>query len=330
MKILILGGTYFIGRHIALELASAGHHITLLNRGTRESQHPALHADRNDPRALRAALAGHSFDVVIDTSCYDATQALIAESALAGRYGRWIFLSTASVYSDRAARPLSESSPAHGSMSFGSYGTKKADAERVLTELCGGRLDVLRAAYVYGPGNNLARETFIWARLLAGEDIYVPGDGAQRVSFIHVDDLARAFRAVVERPADGARIYNVAHPQWATLREWVLCLARQAGVTATLQSVPMERLGIDARQFFPFRDLDLSLDVSRIVSELQFTAHFDLDQGLHHTFASYEREELVQMLRSSSVEIEIGAVLGSNPPAADPALSTSPRPPSAS
>ncbi len=330
MQILILGGTYFIGRHIALELESAGHTITLLNRGTRRTPHATLCADRNDPQEVRAALRGRSFDVVIDTSCYDAMQAVIAEGALSGRYGRWLFLSTASVYGDRAPRPLSERSPPEGSASFGSYGVKKADAERVLTELCGRGLDVLRSAYVYGPGNNLARETFIWARLLAGEEIYVPGDGAERVSFIHVADLARAVRTLVERPTDSARVYNVAHPQRVTLREWVLSLARQAGVSAALQSVPTERLGIDARQFFPFRDLDLSLDVSRIASELQFTAEYDLDAGLRHTFASYGREELVQMLRSSSVEIEIGAVLGTSSPPNGIALSTSPRRPSVS
>ncbi len=104
MKILILGGTYFIGRHIAGHLLQCGHDVMLLNRGTRISMLPTLCVDRNDPPAMRAALAGREYDVVIDTSCYDATQALIAEGALSGRYQRWMFLSSAAPYRAIGAR----------------------------------------------------------------------------------------------------------------------------------------------------------------------------------------------------------------------------------
>ncbi len=309
MKILILGGTYFIGRHIAHHLVQCGHEVTLLNRGTRAATLPTLHVDRNDPPAMRAALAGKSFDVVIDTSCYDVTQALIAEGALTHRYKHWMFLSSAAVYGDHAPRPLSERSSIAASASFGSYATHKIEAERVLAELCGARLTILRPAYVYGPGNNLARETFIWARLLCNEDIYLPGDGATRVSFIHAHDLARAVHTLIDANPPRARTFNLAHPAPVSLRDWVLSLAKQADVVAQLHSVPMQTVGFDARQFFPFRDLDLSLDVSLLRSETGFEPMYDLEAGLADTFASYERDTLAMMLRSSSVELELGAAL---------------------
>lgn len=310
MNVLILGGTYFIGRHLALHLVERGHDVTLLNRGTLAATLPTLHVDRNDPVGMRKALAGRSFDLVIDTSCYDATQALIAEGALSGRYRHWLFLSSAAVYSDHAPRPLTESSPAQGSAAFGAYGKRKLDAERVLTEICGSRLTILRSAYVYGPGNNLARETFIWARLLSGEVIYLPGDGSARVSFIHIQDLALAVDALVERSDPIAGTFNLAHPQAVSLREWVMSLARQARVTVELHPVPTERVGIDAREFFPFRNLELVLDATRLSDATCFQPLYDLERGLRETFVSYEREDLMQRLRSSSVEIELGAVLG--------------------
>jgi len=310
MNVLILGGTYFIGRHLALHLVEQGHDVTLLNRGTLTATLPTLHVDRNEPRGMRQALAGRSFDLVIDTSCYDATQALIAEGALSGRYRHWVFLSSAAVYSDHAPRPLSERSPTQGSTAFGSYGKRKIEAERLLTEMCGSRLTILRSAYVYGPGNNLDRETFIWARLLSGEVIYLPGDGSARVSFIHVHDLARAVEALANRSDPIIGTFNVAHPQAVTLREWVECLAREANVTAELRSVATNRVAIDAREFFPFRDLDQALDVTQLTDATGFQPIYDLAPGLRQTFASYERDELVQRLRSSSVEIELGAALG--------------------
>ncbi len=328
MKILILGGTYFIGRHLASHLVDGGHEVTLLNRGTRPGTLPTIEVDRNDPPAMRAALAGRCFDLVVDTSCYDATQALIAESALTGRYQRWMFLSSAAVYGDQALRPLVERSAQGGSDSFGSYAKRKVEAENVLTELCADRLTILRPAYVYGPGNNLARETFIWARLLCGEDIYLPGEGKTRVSFIHVHDLARAVQSLIETHRLTTRIFNIAHPDHVSLRDWVLSLAKQADVVARLHEVPMNELGIDARQFFPFRDLDLRLDVSRMHDETGFTAQFDLATGLADTFASYERDGLAKMLRSSSVDLELDAALSGT--GDDPALSTSPRLSSAS
>lgn len=309
MKILLLGGTYFIGRHLARHLVSCGHDVTLLNRGTRASSHPTLVVDRNDPRTMRSILANLTFDAVIDTSCYDATQALIAEGALAGRYGQWMFLSSAAVYGDQAARPLHEGSATTGSLSFGSYGRRKLEAERVLTESCGARLTILRPAYVYGPGNNLARETFIWARLLCGEDIYLPGEGDTHVSFIHVQDLARAVHDLLLATPSGARAFNLAHHEKVSFRDWVLCLAKQAGVEARLHPVPTQEVRIDARQFFPFRDLELSLDVSHLQTEAGFYPMFDLDAGLADTYNSYEREGLARMLRSSSVEIELDAAL---------------------
>jgi nucleoside-diphosphate-sugar epimerase len=308
-RILLLGGSYFIGRHIAHDLLRRGFEVCALNRGTREN--PGVHtlvADRNDPVAMRRRLGGLRFDVVVDTSCYDGTQALIAEAALAGRYGRWIHLSAASVYADTAPRPLVEGVEETGSLAFGAYAQKKLAAERLLTEACGERLVSLRPAYVYGPGNNLAREREVWSRLLNEEPIYLPEQGEAKVSFIHVHDLAEVVAACIQSDTVCGQAYNVAHPEWVTLRQWVDVLAQQAEVSAQIQNVP-RALAIDARQYFPFRDLDLTLDVQRIQRDLAVRPRYDVHEGLAHTFRSYERGELAGEQRRSSVEIELSTAL---------------------
>jgi 2'-hydroxyisoflavone reductase len=305
----VLGGSYFVGRHIAMEFHAHGHEVVLLNRGTREMPLPCLKVDRNDMFALRATLEGQRFDVVVDTSCYDSGQAFLAVQALAGRYGRWMFVSTAAVYDDQAPRPLVESAPAEGSEAWGDYGGSKARAEMLLRELCGAKLTIVRPGYVYGPYNSLARETFVWSRVLRGRPVFVPGDGRVQASFIHARDLAVIVRELSGRELARGASYNVAHPEAVSLRRWVELVAEAAGVRARVVGVPAS-LRVPARDFFPFREQELTLDVSRLRADTGLVADTSLRAGLASTYATYSRGALESMARESSVDLELSLALG--------------------
>jgi nucleoside-diphosphate-sugar epimerase len=305
----VLGGSYFVGRHIAMEFHAHGHEVVLLNRGTREMPLPGLKVDRNDMFALRAALEGRRFDVVVDTSCYDSGQAFLAVQALAGRYGRWMFVSTAAVYDDQAPRPLVETAAAEGSDAWGDYGGSKARAEMLLRELCGAKLTIVRPGYVYGPYNSLARETFVWSRALRGRPVFVPGDGSARASFVHARDLAVIVRELAGREVARGASYNVAHPETVSLRRWVEVVAEAAGVRARVVGVPAS-LRVPARDFFPFRDQELTLDVSRLQADTGLVADTSLRAGLTATYATYSRGALESMARESSVDLELSLALG--------------------
>jgi nucleoside-diphosphate-sugar epimerase len=310
-SILILGGSYFIGRHVARELAGHGHQVTLLNRGTRNVDRlPVLQADRNDPAQMRQVLAGLRFDVVIDTSCYEPAQAVIAESALSGRYARWLFLSTAAVYADDAPRPLAPTSRLAGLSAFGDLGRKKLGAERLLLEACGPRATVIRPAYVYGPDNSLARETALWSRMLTGRPVFLPGDGATRATFSYVLDVAQAIRHIVEADVFAGQAYNIGHPEPVTLCRLVETLASAANLFACIHRVPEGTLGLDARQYFPYRALDLSLDVSDLARDVALPEPTSLLAGLSATYQHYGAEALKASQRSSSVELELSVALG--------------------
>jgi 2'-hydroxyisoflavone reductase len=304
MRVLVLGGSYFVGRHIAMEFHAHGHDVVLLNRGTREMPLPGLKVDRNDMFALRAALEGQRFDVVVDTSCYDSGQAFLAVQALAGRYGRWVFVSTGAVYDDEEPRPLAETAPANGSDIWGDYGASKARAEALLRELCGQKLTIVRPGYVYGPYNSLARETFVWSRVLRGRPVFVPGDGSTEVSFVHAADLAALVRELAGRDVARGATYNIAHPEPVSFARWVEVVAEAAGVHARLIGVPSS-LRVPARDFFPFRDQELSLDVSRLLTDTGLVPSTDLATGLASTYATYSRAALESMARESSVDLEL-------------------------
>src|SRR5262245_25347736 len=112
--VLIIGGTRNLGHFLTLQLLEAGHQVTLLNRGQTldelPAQLPRLRADRTDPAQLSQALAGRSFDVVVDMTLYTGKEAETIVSLLAGRAAQYIFISTGQVYLVRTGveRPFRE------------------------------------------------------------------------------------------------------------------------------------------------------------------------------------------------------------------------------
>ncbi|GAA1987660.1 NAD-dependent epimerase/dehydratase family protein [Kitasatospora viridis] len=269
MKVLVLGGTRFIGRAVVDALVD-DHRVTVLNRGTRPPADPRvaqLRADRNEPAQVAAALrgSGGGFEAVVDVSGLEAGQVRGVLDALPpGAAPRYVFVSSAAVYRrPPGAGPAREDEPAPGDPVWGEYGTDKAACERLLAERCAGPLTVLRPPYVYGPRNTEQREQFLWARMLAGRPVFVPGAGESRVQFCHAEDLARTVRAACTGEL-AAGTYNVGEGRDHSFLEYLDLLATVAGVTPDLVPAPDQQ--VPAREYFPFRRLDLTLDTARLTA----------------------------------------------------------------
>ena len=112
MKVLILGGTQFIGRHLAETLVSFGHAVSILNRGKTPDELPAqverLRGDRDHGAAGLASLTGRVWDVCVDVSGYTPRQVRPSAEHLRQRVGRYVFVSAVSVYGDPVQRPVLE------------------------------------------------------------------------------------------------------------------------------------------------------------------------------------------------------------------------------
>lgn len=194
LNILVLGGTRFFGKTLVEQLGSAGHAVTVLSRGKLPPPAGAAHlvADRADPSALAAALAGRTFDVVIDNAAMNAAHVGAALDALGERTGHYVLTSTAAVYGDFAhgriwresdlgldladlERPLPGGDP---------YTIGKRAAEAVLWrgERSKVPFTVVRPGYVVGPHDHLQRMQFFLRRLHDGGPMLVPSGGpdAQR------------------------------------------------------------------------------------------------------------------------------------------------------
>jgi len=200
MKLLILGGTQFLGRHLVEAALAAGHELTLFNRGqTGAALFSQLETRRGDRRQDLSALAQGKWDAVLDCCGYLPSEVERSAALLRGRVGRYVFISSVSAYASFAA-PNREDSPL-GVLSDpltevvdgSTYGPLKAACEqRVLAHFSDQAL-LIRPGLVVGPHDPTQRFTYWPARLAGavdGEPVLVPGRPDDGLQFIDARDLA--------------------------------------------------------------------------------------------------------------------------------------------
>ncbi|WP_162561438.1 hypothetical protein [Methylobacterium terrae] len=158
MRLLVLGGTQFLGRAITTHAVGLGNAVTCAARGVSRSPPPGTRfvtVDRDRPDGL-AALKGDTFDAAVDVS-RAPSQVRRALAALDGRIGHWTFVSTTSVYADtRTPGQRADTAPLLAPADGGPYGAAKAACERAF----GGSALIARAGLIVGPGDPTGR--FIW------------------------------------------------------------------------------------------------------------------------------------------------------------------------
>lgn len=298
-QVLVIGGSGFVGSALIPRLRAGGFRVCLLNRGSRPVPGTTqLVADRDDPAQLSdAAHALTSLHAVIDTSAYTRRQCESAWSILAPRTRHWIHLSSAGVYSERTKEPPTEHSPIGGAPVWGDYGKDKSEVDDFLLQRHEGpAITILRPPYLYGPGNNNERETYVWARVLQGKSILVPGDGETMVQFLHVDDLADAFVRLASRAAKGTSVYNIAAEPAMSLTEWAQAVAASCGAGAKLiRSAGAHAQDFQPRQYFPFRDFPCWVDTTNIRTALGWHPLYKFDAGIKQTLMSYDVRQLCAM-----------------------------------
>lgn len=206
MKLLVVGGTRFLGRHVVDGALARGHRVTLLNRGQSnaglfpDAEH--LVADRDGDLGL---LQGR-WDAVIDTCAYRPRQVRHMAQALRGRVGRYLLVSTISVYARNTPGTTEDAplarlpDPTVEQVTGETYGGLKALCEAALQEAMPGRALVARPGLIVGPHDPTGRFTWWVRRFAEGGDMLAPGDPAAPVQFIDGRDLA----AWLLRQAEGA------------------------------------------------------------------------------------------------------------------------------
>ena len=196
MRMLILGGTVFLGRALTDAALAAGHEVLHFNRG-RNAADPrvaAIHGDRNDVEALRRAASRGPWDAVFDTSAYLPQALRKSARELDAQTGRYVLVSSISVY---AGPDYGESAPVQpapdplpDAMTPETYGGLKAACESAAREMLGERAVIVRPGLIVGPNDRTDRFTWWPHRVAQGGRVAAPGRPGRAVQFIDVRDLA--------------------------------------------------------------------------------------------------------------------------------------------
>ena len=236
MKLLILGGTRFLGRHVAQQALDAGHRVTLVHRGrSNAALFPQAEHRIADRDGDLAALDDGSWDSVIDTSAYVPRQVRAVAAKLAGRVGQYQMVSSISAYAGFAVGPTEDSplatlaDPAVETLTGDTYGGLKVLCEQAAQAGFAGHCLIPRPGLIVGPQDPSGRFTW-WvqrmARAAPGSEVIAPGRPDAPVQFIDGRDAAAWMLLQAERGSTG--IFNLTGPEAPLTMGTLLETARDA------------------------------------------------------------------------------------------------------
>lgn len=289
MRVLVLGGTRFIGRAVVEHLLREGHEVTLLNRGLSPDPFATrvrrVVGDRRKEETIRRAAAKMDYDAVVDITAYHESESNALVAAFAGRVGHFIHVSTAAVYliRDGLFPPFAEAdfggrlTPKRaGEESSWLYAYHKRRCEEVLARAWDEDrfpYTSLRLPMVVGPHDYTRRADAYLERLVTGGPLILPEGGLNSWGFLWVDDVAEVVTANLANTAAFGRAYNLAQREAVTLRQFVELAAALLGRPANLLSLPtawLQAVGLGTA-FSPYtHHHDILLDCHAAEEDLLF------------------------------------------------------------
>jgi nucleoside-diphosphate-sugar epimerase len=284
MRLLVLGGTLFLGRHVVNAALANGHEVTLFNRGqTNADLFPEVEKLRGDRDSDLSALEGRRWDSVVDVPGRKPRVVWKTAEALAEAVDHYTFVSSISAYAEPLPIGLDETFPtaafAEGTDEddIANYGPCKAACERIVERLFPGRSFIPRPGLIVGPHDPTDRFTYWPRRVARGSDVLAPGDPGRPVQVIDGRDLADWIVRMVEAGATGP--YNATGPDYPlTMGRMLKACMSASGSDAELVWVADEFLL--AEEVGPWMELPLWLAEPEVEGLLAVDLSKALDSGL--------------------------------------------------
>lgn len=285
MRILIMGGTRFIGVYLTRILVGQGHEVVLFNRGNKPAPVAGvqqIHGDRTDSAQLKEKLATKSFDAIFDNNSRELSDTQPLAELFKDKVQHFVYMSSAGVYLKSDQMPHVEGD----SVDPKSRHRGKHETEAYLAEQ-GLPFTSIRPTYIYGPQNYNDLEAWFFDRVVRDRPIPIPGHGLHLTQLGHVQDLAQAMVNVLGNPAAIGQIYNISGDRYVTFDG----LARACAVAAGKPADAVEIVHYDSKQFdfgkrkaFPLRTQHFFASVQKAIAELNWQPQFDLVSGLQDSF----------------------------------------------
>ncbi|MGF1567250.1 MAG: NAD-dependent epimerase/dehydratase family protein [Nodosilinea sp.] len=285
MRILVMGGTRFIGVYLTKVLVAQGHEVVLFNRGNHSAPVAGVQTivgDRQDADGLKTKLGGEGFDAIFDNNGRERadTQSLI--EIFAGQLKHFIYVSSAGVYLKSDQMPHIEGD----AVDPNSRHKGKFETETYL-QAEGVPFTSVRPVYIYGPQNYNDLEAWFFDRVVRDRPIPIPGNGLHLTQFGHVQDLAQAMAAVLGNNTAIGQIYNISGEKAVTFDG----LARACALAAGKDPDALKLVHYDPKAFdfgkakaFPLRVQHFFTAIDKAQAELGWAPTFDLVSGLRDSF----------------------------------------------
>ncbi len=281
MRILIMGGTRFIGVYLTKILVEKGHEVVLFNRGKKPAPVEGvqqIHGDRTDPEQIKVKLAHESFDAIFDNNGRELSDTQPLAEIFQGKVKHFVYVSSAGVYLKSDQMPHVEGD----AIDPKSRHKGKFETESYL-EKQGLPFTSIRPVYIYGPQNYNPLEAWFFDRIMRDRPIPIPGNGMHITQLGHCQDLANAMAAVLGNSQAIGQIYNISGDRYVTFDG----LARACAVAAGKSPDSIQIVHYDPKQFdfgkqkaFPMRVQHFFTDIHKAKQELNWQPEFDLVSGL--------------------------------------------------
>ena len=284
MKILVIGGTRFLGYHLVRRLLAEGHEVTLFNRGLTPddfgSRVKRIRGDRTRPEEMKKALRHLEYDAVIDLIAYKGQESEEAVEIFSGRTGHYIHISTGAVYivtrdypcplrEEDFDRELREkpAKPDH----LWSYGLGKRECELVLRrayEERGFPATIFRLPIIIGERDYTLRAYSYFIRLKDGGPVLLPDAGLNVFTHVYQGDVVRTIASNLLNPQTFGEVYNLAMEEIISLRGFIEIAAEIMGRQLEIVDIPSKLLqalpcGLSISPFSSRRAFVLSVDKAR-------------------------------------------------------------------
>ncbi|MDA8117472.1 MAG: NAD-dependent epimerase/dehydratase family protein [Actinomycetota bacterium] len=275
MRILVIGGTRFIGSHLVDSLLASGNEVTLLHRGlTNPGAFPDAEHRIGDRNGDLAVLAQGRWEATVDFSAYLPIQVRTLATALDGRGGHYVYISSVSAYANPTVPGVREDAalarlddPDNTPLSDEAYGGLKARCEEVAREAFGdsGPLTIVRPTYVAGPRDHTARFTWWVERVARGGRILAPGPAGNPFQIIDARDLAAFLARITHDRTEG--VFNAAGPASPiTFGDVLATMAETLAPAGTgfhwVEATPLLEAGVRPGVDFPLWEAE---DESRLI-----------------------------------------------------------------